>query len=233
MTASVPASGTIGVRELRQSIAEVLRRVQDGAVMTVTVKGDAVARLTPAPERPPSLFTVAQFDALVQATPESDGRRYELLAGEIVVTPSPTFGHQNLTRLLANLLEQVAPGRVATDWTWQVDDLNKVRPDVLVLPSLPEASAVSTSDLPVVVVEVTSTNRRDDLVTKAALYAAHRVRQYWVLDTRERCLIVHDLDDTTGGWTQTSRIDAGRHVIETPAGPVTVDLGVLAPYLGA
>lgn len=221
----------IGVRELRQNVAEVLRRVQDEGSVTVTVQGRAVAELAPLTEREPSLLTVPQFDALVDATPAEDSRRYELVAGEIVVSPSPSFGHQNLARLLANALEAVAPGRVTTDWTWQVDNLNKVRPDVLVLPRTPSPTDVSTTQVPQIVVEVTSSNRRDDLVTKPSLYAAQGVSQYWLLDTRERTLQIHDLDQTTGTWGPARVLESGKHQIQTPDGEVTIDLAALAPYL--
>ncbi len=45
----------IPLRELRNHTSEVLRRVEDGEELDVTVNGRAVARLVPLPRRRPSL----------------------------------------------------------------------------------------------------------------------------------------------------------------------------------
>jgi prevent-host-death family protein len=42
----------IALRELRNNTSEVLRRVEDGEEIDVTVNGRAVARLVPLPRRP-------------------------------------------------------------------------------------------------------------------------------------------------------------------------------------
>lgn len=43
--------GTIGLRELRQQASEIIRRVEAGEEMTVTVSGREAARLVPAAPR--------------------------------------------------------------------------------------------------------------------------------------------------------------------------------------
>ncbi|GAA1290192.1 type II toxin-antitoxin system antitoxin VapB4 [Pseudonocardia aurantiaca] len=45
----------IALRELRNNTSEVLRRVEDGEEIDVTVNGRAVARLVPLPRRRPYL----------------------------------------------------------------------------------------------------------------------------------------------------------------------------------
>ena len=45
------AHGQVGVRELRQNLSVYLRRVQEGETLTVTDRGQPVARLTPLPDR--------------------------------------------------------------------------------------------------------------------------------------------------------------------------------------
>ena len=49
MTAILPT--TVGLRELRQSASELVRRVEAGETLTVTVSGRPAARLVPADER--------------------------------------------------------------------------------------------------------------------------------------------------------------------------------------
>lgn len=49
-------------------------------------------------------FTVADWEAM-----PDDGRRYELIGGTIVVSPTPVTGHQRCSRNLQRLLEDAAP----------------------------------------------------------------------------------------------------------------------------
>lgn len=45
----------LALRELRNNVSEVLRRVEAGEELTVTVNGRPVARITPLPSRPKAL----------------------------------------------------------------------------------------------------------------------------------------------------------------------------------
>jgi prevent-host-death family protein len=46
-TRPTPAAKTVGVRELRQNLSRYLERVKDGETLTVTERGQEVARLVP------------------------------------------------------------------------------------------------------------------------------------------------------------------------------------------
>jgi prevent-host-death family protein len=48
-------SGEIPARELRNDVSAVLRRVEAGETLTVTVSGRPVGRLTPLPRRPATI----------------------------------------------------------------------------------------------------------------------------------------------------------------------------------
>jgi prevent-host-death family protein len=52
MTAAHPLNPTktVGVRELRQNLSRYLARVKEGETLTVTERGQEVARLVPSPE---------------------------------------------------------------------------------------------------------------------------------------------------------------------------------------
>jgi Uma2 family endonuclease len=75
---------------------------------------------------------------LVQSLP-SDGKRYELVAGELLVTPAPAAWHQTvhwrLTIALADYLRQLGLietiRNAAADISWTDDDL--VQPDIFVV----------------------------------------------------------------------------------------------------
>jgi prevent-host-death family protein len=49
-TRPIPASKTVGVRELRQNLSRYLERVKEGETLTVTERGHEVARLVPSPK---------------------------------------------------------------------------------------------------------------------------------------------------------------------------------------
>ncbi len=52
---------TVGVRELRQNLSRYLERVKDGETLTVTERGQEVARLVPSrPDVDPSYLALAE-----------------------------------------------------------------------------------------------------------------------------------------------------------------------------
>ena len=74
-------------------------------------------------------YTVADLHAL-----PDDGRRYELIDGSLIVSPSATIDHNNIARWIANILEESSPPgyAVGTDQSTAIDDHNEPRPDVVV-----------------------------------------------------------------------------------------------------
>jgi prevent-host-death family protein len=62
-------------RELRNNVAEVLRRAEAGTEFTITVRGRPVARLGPARDRDARRLDVDRdaFDALLSKTPVDAG----------------------------------------------------------------------------------------------------------------------------------------------------------------
>jgi prevent-host-death family protein len=46
----IKATKTVGIRELRQNLSRYLARVKEGETLTVTERGQEVARLVPSPE---------------------------------------------------------------------------------------------------------------------------------------------------------------------------------------
>ncbi len=126
----------------------------------------------------------------------SDGNRYEVLDGELFVTPPPAFLHQRaISKLLAALsvyleacpvgIALTAPGEVEYSTTrW-------VEPDVFVLPLIDGREPTSWADAgrPILVVEVLSpTTAHADRVRKRAIYQSERVPEYWIVDADARLI---------------------------------------------
>ena len=129
---------------------------------------------------------------MVRALPE-DGKRYETVHGELLVTPAPRLLHQDLVlrlaRRLADYGEAVGLGHVMlspADISWGDDIL--VQPDVFVA-SLDEARTMKWSLVKslLLAVEVLSpSSTRADRFTKRRRYQEVGVPLYWVVDADER-----------------------------------------------
>jgi Uma2 family endonuclease len=133
---------------------------------------------------------------LVRALPE-DGRRYEVVHGELLVTPAPRAWHQEIvTRLLVVLTDYLArhpAGHVLqspADISWSDDTL--VQPDVFVV-ALEEARTLDWRQMKTLLlaVEVLSpSTARADRFTKRRLYQERGVPTYWIVDPDRRCVEV-------------------------------------------
>jgi len=123
-----------------------------------------------------------------------NGRRYEIIDGELFVTPSPRRAHQKvvtqLSRVLGNFVEAGDCGEVYVapfDVVFSLFDV--VEPDILYV-SKKRASVVTEENIqgaPDLVVEVLSASTAEiDRTTKLKLYARYGVQEYWLIDP-ERC----------------------------------------------
>src|SRR5215203_5418759 len=130
-----------------------------------------------------------------------NGRRYEVIEGELYEKPAPSWDHavtiMNLILMLAPVVQALG-GRVLTaplDVFFEGAD--PVQPDIVVL--LPESAASGAGrgveGAPDLLIEVLSpSNRGHDVLTKRALYARAGVREYWIVDPESRVVEVLTLD---------------------------------------
>ena len=141
---------------------------------------------TPATSPPPTLkLGLAEYAEL-----PDDNHRYELIDGDVQMTPAPCIKHQSVTgrlyRHLAATLEDTGLGRVfiaPTDVMLGPHDI--VQPDILFVRAdnagiIGEQRITGAPDL---VVEVLSpASRRRDTLLKRRLYARYGVAHYWLAD---------------------------------------------------
>ncbi|HUF49794.1 MAG TPA: Uma2 family endonuclease [Longimicrobiales bacterium] len=131
-----------------------------------------------------------------------DGNRYEVIDGEVYVTPAPGTRHQRVAvRLFMQLYEYVKANGLG-EMIWDIDLLFQsgqyFRPDLLFVPreagsELKERGMYGTPGL---VVEVLSPgSRRLDRVKKATRYRDFGVTEYWVVDPVNQCIERHRLSD--------------------------------------
>jgi len=167
----------------------------------------------------------------VLALPD-DGNRYELVHGELLVSPSPRWVHQtvvgNLYTVLRAYVRRHDFGQVLlspADISFGGRDDVLVQPDVFAVGSEyrgeQEWEAIRTLSL---VAEVLSpSTARSDRFTKRRLYQEMRVPAYWIIDPENRHAEV---------WTPEATVPVFESVRLTwqPAGapaPLVVDLAEL------
>jgi Uma2 family endonuclease len=120
-----------------------------------------------------------------------DGQRYEIIDGEVYVSPSPALEHQHASAALHLQLAEALPGSMRVyyapiDVVLGVHDV--VQPD-LVVAGLPQLSSRGIEGPPHLVIEIVSPGRPEyDRTVKARRYAAFGVPHYWIVDPRARTL---------------------------------------------
>jgi Uma2 family endonuclease len=136
-------------------------------------------------------WTLVQFDTLLKLD-LVEPRRHQLIRGEIVDMGEQSMRHHTSVDAVVDALRAAfGPGFfVRNAGPLQFGD-NKPEPDVSVLRG--KRSDYLTEPPPataLLAVEVALTSLTYDLTTKAELYAAARVPEYWVLDLEGRVLHV-------------------------------------------
>lgn len=125
-------------------------------------------------------------------------KRYELIDGDFLMTPSPTWMHQTvISRLFEKLVhfvrsEKLGEVRFAPlDLFLSREDV--VQPDLMFLSQerLKQVTENNVQGAPDLVVEVLSpgTEQRDRLV-KRKLYGRYGVKEYWIVDPARRTVEV-------------------------------------------
>ncbi len=123
-----------------------------------------------------------------------DGNRYELVYGELLVTPSPALSHQlvvgRLFSALHSYVERHAVGRAfvsPADLSWGRDDVI-VQPDIFVVSqsNAREDRWERLHHFELFVEVLGPSTARYDRFTKRRLYQAMQVPLYWVIDVERR-----------------------------------------------
>lgn len=165
-------------------------------------------------------LTIADLEAM-----PDDGRRYELIGGAIVMTPSPELAHQRVSRRLQDQIEAAWPE--VEVWDAPVDlDLpgdQRVVPDLVVVE---RGRTGARLGLPVhLIVEIVSPgSTTHDRVTKRATYAAAGIRYFWIVDLPR--MVVTCLTLPAAGGDYEVVVEGPVVTIESPI-QLTIDLPAL------
>jgi len=125
-----------------------------------------------------------------------DGCRYELVNGMLLVTPQPVPAHQivasRLSAAIAHYLGTEGPGVVVAPGEIEVRPSVHLEPDLLVFATRfgPAASWTDISDWWLAVEVSGRSSRRYDRDYKRDAYLALGVREVWLVDLEEKCVLV-------------------------------------------
>ena len=149
------------------------------------------------------LLTVADLDAF----PDDDGNRYELIEGELFVSRAPGIPHQRVLQnlqlefglyLKANPIGILVPGAgaVFSDYDAVIPDLAFVRNerwDEVVTGE----KFTGALDLVVEILSPGTQNRQRDLSAKRELYGKYGVKEYWIVDSQNQSVLIFRLHEQT------------------------------------
>lgn len=174
--------------------------VRPGSDMLVAVQSRE-PRLTVhvPPDSPlPRRFTAGDLQLMLSAGILREDERVELLDGELVEMAAKGFAHDVVKNALMRCLVPALPKAIylGIESTLQLGPRLLLEPDLLLSPAKsrsasPEGFCTIPGAEILLVIEVAASSLPYDRGRKAALYARHGVREYWVIDAQERGALVH------------------------------------------
>jgi Uma2 family endonuclease len=162
----------------------------------------------------------------------NDGRRYELVEGDLLENPAPSTIHQRVSRRLQQILmQQLEETGVAEVFNAPTDvilsDSSVVQPDLAIVRNARKAvSERGIEGPPDVIVEILSPgNSGHDELFKKALYARMGVPEYWVIDPAQGLVTAYHLEG--GRYGTSARFDRSSTLVSLEFPEVSVPLARL------
>jgi Uma2 family endonuclease len=136
-------------------------------------------------------------------TPED--QRYELIEGELIMSPSPIPKHQRISGKIDFILRKFVTENNIGEVFYApcdvyLDEENVVQPDILFISKerlgiIGEKNIQGTPDLVIEIISESTAYR--DLVQKKKLYARFGIKEYWIVVPGEESIEVYILKDNT------------------------------------
>jgi len=130
-----------------------------------------------------------------------EGRRVELVEGQVIEMPPMSSPHITSVTLVAGALQTVLPAGyfVRVQGPLSLGGLSDPEPDVAIIAGDVRQYAAAHPWVAALVVEVADTSLRYDRTDKADLYARHGVPEYWIANLPDRQIEVYR-DPTDAGY---------------------------------
>jgi len=130
---------------------------------------------------------------MVRALPD-DGMRYELLDGELLVSPAPSLAHQEVLQRLFLLIQSYVE-RYSIGWTYlspadiELSPNRIAQPDLFVVPNVGRGKPGTWADvksLLLAVAVLSPSTASTDRLKKRPWYQEEGVNEYWIVDIESR-----------------------------------------------
>lgn len=181
-----------------------------------------------APER----WTAEQYLRLVDDGVLGPDDDVELLEGVIVSMSPSNVAHEAGIRLVTDALYRAFGGRAAIgiQLPLNVGRHSVPEPDAAVVPGTTRDYVHTRPTTAWLVVEVADSSLRQDRMTKAAMYAAARIPEYWIVNLVDACVEVRRDPEPAARRYRSVTIMRRGDVIEPVTLPGTrIDAGDLLP----
>lgn len=140
-------------------------------------------------------FTYQDYQNITEET------GYELIEGELIMTPSPTPKHQRISRKIEFLIEKFVNENNLGECFYApcdvyLDEYNVIQPDIFFISKdrvhiIGEKKIEEAPDLIIEIVSETSVYK--DTVQKKKIYASYGVKEYWIVIPEEKMVEVYNL----------------------------------------
>ena len=137
-------------------------------------------------------WTGEEVQRMIEAGIVEHGERFELIGGDLVAMAAKGNHHETLKSALNDfwIRARAADIRVTPETPLRLDPHCEPEPDFIVFPAGMKPGDVRGETV-LLVVEIADTSLIQDHRTKAPLYAAFGVREYWVINARSRATTVY------------------------------------------
>jgi Uma2 family endonuclease len=181
---------------------------------------------TQAAEGVPRLrWTLAEFERLIEVGIFTEEDRIELIQGELVPMSPKGNRHELVRDEIMNWMMEHKPAtlRLSSEIGWRPPDADTyVEPDLLICPRSLKGVTVPPAEV-LLAIEVAHSSLRFDSTTKAKLYAALGVREYWVIDAQTLTTRVHR-EPSADGYASVAEVPPSEMLVPLLVVPLAVRL---------
>ncbi|MGH7754219.1 MAG: Uma2 family endonuclease [Gemmatimonadales bacterium] len=173
-------------------------------------------------------WTLAEFERLIEVGILAEDDRIELIQGELVPMAPEGSRHELVRDEIMNwMMERKPPTlRLCSEIGWRPPDADTyVEPDLLICPRSFKGVTVPPAEV-LLAIEVAHSSLRFDSTTKAKLYAALGVREYWVVDAQTLTARVHR-EPSVDGYATVIEVPPSEMLVPLLAAPLAIKLGDL------